>query len=160
MITMVDLKNSVFGSLTVIRKNGNSKKGYANWLCLCDCGKEATVRSDHLKSGNTKSCGCGVKKGLLKANTTHGLSSTKLYGAWRGMKQRCYYTKHDSYSNYGARGVTVCDEWRNSFKAYSDWALSNGYKEGLQIDRIDNYKGYSPENCRWVTQKENNKNKR
>lgn len=89
----------------------------------------------------------------------HNDSYTKLYRVWASMKGRCYSKTHGKYKNYGAKGVTVCDEWRNSYLAFKEFALENGYAEGLQIDRIDNEKGYSPDNCRFITNKENSNNK-
>ena len=90
----------------------------------------------------------------------HGLSATKLHRVWWGMIERCYKRYHKSYSEYGGRGIKICDEWRDDFKTFYDWAMSNGYAEKLTIDRIDNDKGYSPDNCRWVTQSCNARNRR
>lgn len=91
---------------------------------------------------------------------TGKISDTKIYGVWQGMKGRCYYPNHKHYKNYGGRGITICDKWLNDSCAFISWALENGYKEGLTIDRIDNNKGYSPDNCRWITNKENCRNMR
>ena len=99
-----------------------------------------------------------VKKG---ANFyKHGLSHTKLHRVWWGMIERCYHEDHKSFSDYGGRGITVCEEWRNSFQVFHDWAIANGYKEGLCIDRIDCNGNYEPYNCRWVTQSQNARNRR
>lgn len=89
---------------------------------------------------------------------THGHSKTKLYGVWLGMKRRCDYRKDKRYQRYGGRGITVCDEWRNDYVTFESWAINNGYKQGLSIDRIDNNGNYCPENCRWVTTKQQNRN--
>ena len=160
MSKYTDLTGIKFGRLTVQNKNGNDKKGYALWLCLCECGNYATVRSDKLKSKNTSSCGCLMVERFSDKKTTHGKSYHRLYGVWRGIKQRCYYDKHVNYKNYGGRGIDVCSEWKDSFEVFYNWSIDNGYKKGLEIDRIDNYKGYSPVNCRYVTKEENNNNKR
>lgn len=89
---------------------------------------------------------------------SHGMKHTRIYNRWCAMKERCYNPHSKSYRRYGERGITICDEWRNSFEAFYEWAVSNGYQEGLTIDRIDNNKGYSPDNCRWVTYKQQNRN--
>jgi hypothetical protein len=92
-------------------------------------------------------------------NRTHGASHTPLYRTYRNIKNRCYYQKSQNYSLYGGRGIGMSEEWRESFAPFQEWALANGYQDGLTIDRIDGEKGYSPENCRWVTQKINNRNR-
>lgn len=93
-------------------------------------------------------------------NIKHNKSHTRLYSIWNGMKTRCYRTYHQSYSNYGGRGIKVCEEWYDDFEAFEKWALSNGYTDNLSIDRIDNDGNYCPENCRWVTRAQQNANKR
>lgn len=155
-----DIRGEVFGNLTAIEKVGSDKKGYAVWRCSCACGKETVVRSSHLWCGNTKSCGCSMVKAFTSINYKHGLSKHPLYVVWRGMKSRCYNVKHENYRNYGGRGIDVCVLWLNDFKNFYDWSTSNGWEKGLEIDRINNYKGYSPDNCRYVTPEENRKNKR
>lgn len=95
-----------------------------------------------------------------RKNEMHGYSKTNLYKVWAGMKQRCYNEKNARYYQYGGRGISVCKEWRDSFMAFCDWSLSHGYSESLQIDRIDCDGNYCPENCRWVTQTENMRNRR
>jgi hypothetical protein len=160
MTKHVDLTGENFGRLTVLSKNGSDKKGYALWECRCDCGNYKTVRSDKLKSKSTSSCGCLMVERFSAKKTTHGKSHHRLYGVWRGIKQRCYYDKHVNYNNYGGRNILMCSEWKDSFEVFYKWSIDNEYKQGLEIDRIDNYKGYSPNNCRYVTREENNNNKR
>lgn len=135
-----------------LSKTGNSSTAWG--LFKCDFCFREVERS--YKSKETKSCGCS--HGLLR----HGekKNHTKLYYVWKEMRWRCHHSQNKSYKYYGGRGVHVCDEWRYDYSNFRRWALINGYKEGLTIDRIDNYSGYHPNNCRWVTQSVNNKNKR
>lgn len=120
-------------------------------LCKCDCGTEKEIRYVHLKNAKTRSCGC-------IRNSANRQSSKKLYRVLRSMMDRCD-GKVKSSLGYLKKGITVCDLWRTDFMAFINWAEANGYKEGLQIDRVDNSKGYSHENCRWVTPKVNCNNR-
>jgi len=142
----------VYGKLTVTgpaetRISSGQKKKYVT--VRCECGTVKEVRYTHLLQDRTKSCGC-VKPG----NRTHGLTGTRLHNIWSGIKQRCYDKNSKSYPSYGAKGVVMCDEWRD-FQPFYDWAMSNGYEDTLTIDRINNAKVYGPENCEWVTLREN-----
>lgn len=165
MAKLQDLTGQRFGRLTVIKRVENDKRGNSRWLCRCDCGNEKVVSSHNLKNGHAKSCGC-FRRDIAKTKLyTHGKYKTRLFGIWTGIKNRCYNKKETAYKHYGGRGITMCDKWLNDFQAFYDWSIANGYDEKAKkyectIDRIDNNKGYSLENCRWVTQSIQNRNKR
>ena len=148
-----------FGRLTVLQRAESVNKRTL-WVCKCECGKEIIAESYNLKTGHTQSCGCLQREATSKANTTHGQRTTRLYRIWNCMKTRCYRKSYHAYKHYGGRGIRVCDEWLNNFNNFYDWAMANGYDDSLAIDRIDCNKGYNPQNCRWVTMAEQNKNKR
>lgn len=155
---MTDLK---LGRLTVIGfdKSQNNK---SYWACICDCGNNTIVRGDQLRNGHTKSCGCLLIESR-KTRAKHGLSKSKLYKVWIEMNRRCSYVKSNSYLDYGGRGISVCDEWAdedNGFVNFKNWCFSNGYNEGLQIDRTNNNGDYKPSNCRFVSNRVNSLNTR
>lgn len=149
-----------FGLLTVKSYHHSNKNGGTWWLCECDCGKEKVVYRGNLTSGDTISCGCYHKAHNSEYGFKHGKSKDKMYKIWSGMVQRCTNPNASNYKRYGGRGITVCDEWRNNPKLFIDWAYSHGYKNGLTLDRIDNDSGYSPNNCRWITPKQQSENSR
>lgn len=169
----IDLSNKKLGNLFVIKQanyriqpNG-SKISY--WLCKCDCGNTIEVSGGNLRSGHTKSCGCYARKQSSKRmkeknpGKKHGLWKSRLWNIWGSMNKRCYLKTHVHYKNYGGRGIRVCDEWLNKENGlinFYNWAMTNGYRDDLTIDRINPDGNYEPNNCRWITRKEQNNNKR
>jgi hypothetical protein len=163
-----DLIGKKFGKLKVLnfaykkatyktnKKSGN--KNIAKYLyfyeCQCDCGKHKIINIQSLKRGLTVSCGCYGKEQRAKSLTKHGKTESRLYNIWCSMKQRCYNKKHKEFKYWGGKGVFICNEWKNNFQSFYDWAMKNGYDENLSIDRIDCDGNYEPSNCRWATPKE------
>lgn len=152
-----------YGRLVVIGEGGYQGRKRI-WKCQCDCGKVTFARTDELKSGNTQSCGCLAHELLLNRITKHGQAKrhkpARLFKVWVSMKQRCFNPNSQVYAYYGGRGISVCSEWVQSFEAFENWSFLHGYKEGLEIDRINNNGNYDPNNCRWVTHKQNCQNRR
>lgn len=150
-----DLEGQRFGRLLVVaRAETPEGKTSAYWVCKCDCGNTVIRPTSGLSPEHIRSCGCFNKEHIGSLNRTHGLCSTRLYSIYSNMISRCKYSNLDNSYRYHDRGISVCDEWLNDFNTFHDWAMANGYEDGLQLDRIDNDGNYCPENCRWITHQE------
>lgn len=150
-----DMTGQRFGKLTVIELAEKDKRGECKWLCKCDCGNTKIVYGYHLRKGHTVSCGCVMRT----QHITHHESKTRLYRIWQKVRNRCDNPRCDKYEYYGGRGITYCSEW-NNYEVFRKWALENGYKDNLTIERIDVNRNYEPSNCTWIPQTEQLKNTR
>lgn len=165
----IDITGQRFGRLTAIRLMGKGSCG-REWLCRCDCGKEVVFPQIKLRNGTKRSCGCasgafgGKRKPIEIGGSVYPKrNSNRIYRIYNHMKMRCGLVSgadERHLRDYRDRGITVCPEWRDSYISFESWALANGYSDDLTLDRIDNDKGYSPENCRWATVSQQNANKR
>lgn len=168
----IDITGERYGLLTAIEYVGDKQypcgKKLSAWKCICDCGNETVVLLSGLRSGKTRSCGCLEKKHREEFGNTlikHGDAHSRLYNIWIMMKMRCYNKNNPAYRYYGAKGVAVCDEWKNNYGAFRSWAITNGYDESKKwrdctIDRINPFGNYEPNNCRWIPMEEQYKNLR
>lgn len=161
-----DLTGKTFGMLKVLGrdpgKTDSSRSCY--WLCECQCENKTIVSrsTSNLKQGTISNCGCLNRQRLVEQSNSlkkHGMSNSPLFHIWTGMRYRCYNPNSPIYAHYGGKGICICDEWKDDFKSFYDWSIANGYKKGLTIDRIDYNGDYCPENCRWITNEQQQRNK-
>ena len=138
----IDMTGQRFANVTVLKRSGHDKNKAILWECRCDCGATFCETRSNLLSGRVTSCGCNRKKRASTMNKTHGESRTRLHRIWLNMKNRCNNPRTERYEGYGGRGIKVCEEWNNSYEVFKEWAIKNGYKDGLSIDRIDNDGNY------------------
>lgn len=166
---LINMVGQKYGRWTVLERGDNTSRGQAQWICRCECGTVRQVNGENLRNGVTKSCGCLNREKTASRNLKHGgakrTQHDRLYRVWRGMIGRCYSPKNISYKWYGAIGVSVCDEWKEDYAKFREWAESNGYdpmkeRGDCTIDRIDPCGNYEPSNCRWVDCKVQSVNKR
>lgn len=168
MISMGRIKNLIgqrFGRLVVESFSHSNKSGNSMWNCKCDCGNTKVVCGSWLNNGAVSSCGCYRKEKTALLKKSHGFKGTRLYNVWCNIKQRCNNPSYYQFEYYGGRGISICKEWNDSFQAFHDWAIENGYDENAKrgectIDRIDVNGNYSPDNCRWVSMVVQNRNQR
>ena len=158
-----------FGRLTVLKIDHLKPRFYPNgairghrtfYLCECECGNKKVVNRDYLIQAREPSCGCVGKDNQRIARTTHNLASHRLYNIYHKIISRCYKPQNKAYKDYGARGITMDDKWKRDFVTFYNWAINNGYSEEYSLDRINVNGNYEPSNCRWVTSKIQNNNKR
>ena len=157
-------QGKVFGRLTIL-KEISAEKGSRVFECLCSCGNTCNKTIKALIKNSISSCGCYQREfnnspRVNMRSENHHFLNTRLYRIWAGMKKRCYNQNCRAFKWYGAKGISVCEEWTNSFLCFRDWALKNGYNDQLTIDRIDSDKNYSEDNCRWVDMRTQNANKK
>lgn len=149
----------IYNNVEILSFSHKDKNGKKRYKCKCLlCGNEFVTLGTTVKTGRTKSCGCLSRKKAKERMKKHGMHGTEIYKRWKGMKVRCNQPSYHAYERYHSRNITVCNEWEKDFMTfYND--MNDTFFTGAELDRIDNDKGYSKENCRWVTHKENSNNR-
>lgn len=155
MGNVIDLTGKRFGRLRVLERNGRAKSGHIMWRCKCDCGKENTIRGYHLVQKRIRSCGCLVDESRRKKK--HGMVGTPEYISWYAMKTRCNNPNAKDFECWGGRGIGYCESWEKFESFYRDMGKRN---DGFVLERVNNNKGYGPDNCKWATHKEQANNRR
>ena len=159
MPKLIDITGQTFGRLTALRTASRNADRRMLWHCRCTCGQEILASGKLLREGRIKSCGCWKSALCAQVQTKHGESFTRLHRIWTGIKTRCTNPHCKAFPRYGGRGIRLCDEWRE-YTFFRDWARTNGYADHLTIDRINNDGHYEPNNCRWASYAEQNRNQR
>lgn len=155
----IDLSGQRFGRLTVICRAGRDKNHLLLWKCRCDCGNTIITRGQDLRRRKSQSCGCLKIESLVNRSQKHGMTGKRPYRIWKNMKTRCLNPNSPSYPDYGGRGIKICKRWRENFENF--WAdMGSTYQDNLEIDRINHDGNYCPENCRWASDKIQNRNTR
>lgn len=168
MGSIKDLTGQRIGRMIVVSRAEGRKNGCILWNCKCDCGKEVIVPSGYLAGNRKRSCGCLAKETASRTaktgnnRRTHGMKHTKLYSVWNTMKYRCFNNNSPQFKDWGGRGITVCDEWKDDFQAFYDYVsqLPHFGEKGYSLDRINNDGNYEPGNVRWATRTEQSNNRR
>lgn len=150
-----DISGQKYGMLTIEKYVGKNKSGNSMWKCKCDCGNVRIFPKPYFRNSKILNCGCNIN-----GKSMHGMTGTRLYIIWRGMKERCFNPNCNTYKDYGARGISICQEWIDDFMNFYNWSMANGYSDDLTIDRINNGGDYKPSNCRWTTKLTQANNKR
>lgn len=164
MSKQIDITGQRYGRLVPLYRVENDKYGRSAWMCQCDCGTRKVISANDMRSGKSRSCGCLERENRLsiknRSKRTHQMHNTRIYHIWQGAKNRVFNKRDEHWPDYGGRGITMCKEWASSFECFRDWAFANGYSDDLTIDRIDVNGDYCPDNCRWATKADQQRNKR
>lgn len=160
MTRIIDITGCKYGRLTVLQFAGLSNHHESLWECKCDCGSEIKVKRSSLVKNKYPSCGCAFREVTSQTSAIHGLYRDRIYNTYNAMKQRCLNPNNPRYDDYGGRGITICEEWLSNFMNFYNWAMENGYRDDLTIERDDVNGNYEPGNCSWKTRLHQVRNQR